>query len=339
MSKKELLAEALFRSGLVRPIAGLLPKRLIVFCYHRIRPDTPSAYLFDEGVLGPSQAEFERQVKWLKSNFDIFSESDILELVSNPSLSNRGVAITFDDGYRDNYELAYPVLRAHDAPAIFFLCPGLIDSATLGWWDLIPYFVKQSAKPAITIRGEAFQLRERRRDTIEALQDRMKLRPDAETASLLEELSQACEVARPEQELQGQQFMTWDQAREVSRNGISIGSHTHTHRVLARLDEESQRWELRESKVALEKHLGQAVNTIAYPVGRYGNFTSATMRIAAECGYKGAFSFRTGGNAPAEMHSYNIRRISAGDRLDATFTCSAYMPKLFTWVQDAPTGV
>ena len=102
--------------------------------------------------------------------------------------------------------------------------------------------------------------------------------------------------------------MTWDHAREVIRNGIAIGSHTHTHRVLSRLAEPAQHWELRESKLALEKHLGQPVRTIAYPVGRYGNFTPATMRIAAECGY-------------------------AGDWFDATLACSAYMPKLFTSVQ------
>jgi len=118
-----------------------------------------------------------------------------LGLISNPSLRKRGVAITFDDGYRDNYELAYPVLRAHAAPAIFFLCPGLIDRSTLGWWDLIAYLVKQSTKSAIILHGETFQLAEKSRDTIETLQNRMKLRPDAETASLLEELSQACEVA------------------------------------------------------------------------------------------------------------------------------------------------
>ena len=133
MSKKELLAETLFRSRLLRPITGLLPKGLTILCYHRIRPDVESAeYLFDEGVLGPFQSEFERQVKWLKSNFDILSESELLGLISKPLLSKRGVAITFDDGYRDNYELAYPVLRAYGAPAIFFLCPGLIDGRCLG---------------------------------------------------------------------------------------------------------------------------------------------------------------------------------------------------------------
>jgi peptidoglycan/xylan/chitin deacetylase (PgdA/CDA1 family) len=332
MSKKQILAEALYGSGLLRPIAGMLPKRLIILCYHRICPDGPgSPHLFDEGVLGPSQSEFERQVKWLKGNFDVLSESDILGLLSKPSLSRRAVAITFDDGYRDNYELAYPVLRAHKAPAIFFLCPGLMDGGTLGWWDLIAYLIKQCAQPTITLRGETLELGKSKRRTIEVLHDRMKRRPDAETASLLEELSRSCGVPFPAKELQRQQFMTWDQAKEVSRHGISIGSHTHTHRVLARLEEPAQQWELRESKAALERHLGQPVDTIAYPVGRYGNFTSATMRIAGECGYKAAFSFRTGENERAAINPYDIRRISAGDRFDAIFACSAYMPKLFTW--------
>ena len=331
MSKKEILARALFRTGTLQLLRHTLPKRLIVLCYHRIRSDVPCEYLFDEGVLGPSQSEFERQIKWLKSNFDVLSESEILEQVSKPRLSKRSVAITFDDGYRDNYELAYPVLRAYGMPAIFFLCPALIDNATLGWWDLIPYFIKQSAKSAILVGGEKFDVSGSGRKTIEVLQGWMKTRPAEETASLVEDLSKACEVPFPDQIVQREEFMTWDEAREVVRNGISIGSHTHTHRVLGRLDEQAQRWEMTESKRALEEHLGGEVRTIAYPVGRYGNFTSTTMRIARECGYKGAFSFRTGENAPARIDAYDIRRISAGERLDAIFACGAYMPRAFTW--------
>ena len=166
----------------------------------------------------------------------------------------------------------------------------------------------------------------------------MKTRPHAETASLLTELSEACAAPFPDPELQRQQFMTWEQAREVSRHGVAIGSHTHTHRVLGRLDDEAQHWELRESKAALEQHLGQPVRTIAYPVGRYGNFNAATMRIARECGYQGGFSFRTGANAPGAINPYDIRRISAGDRFDGAFACSAYIPKLFSWDQAAPAG-
>src|SRR5215472_5418278 len=218
MSKKEILANALFRTGILQLLRHTLPKRLIVLCYHRIRPDSPREYLFDEGVLGPSQSEFERQIKWLKCNFDVLSESEILEQVSKPWLAKRSVGITFDDGYRDNYELAYPVLRAHGMPAIFFLCPALIDNATLGWWDLIPYFVKQSSKPAILLGGEKFDLSRSRRKTVEVLQDWMKTRPAAETASLVEDLSKDCEVPFPDQIVQRQEFMTWDEAREVLRN-------------------------------------------------------------------------------------------------------------------------
>jgi peptidoglycan/xylan/chitin deacetylase (PgdA/CDA1 family) len=332
MGKKELLAELLFRTGLLRPLGALQPKELVVLCYHRIRPnDPPADYPYDEGVFGPTQLEFERQVKWLKQNFAILSESELLALISNGSHSRRSAVITFDDGYADNYELAYPVLRAHDIPAIFFLCPGLIDGGTLGWWDLIAYLIKKSDRPVITLSGETLPLGDRRSESVATVQDWMKSRPAVQTAGLIGELAEACGVPLPTREAQQSQFMSWEQAREVVRNGVAIGSHTHTHPVLGRLDEEGQRRELWDSKAALERQLGQRIRTLAYPVGRYGNFSEATMRIAAECGYEAAFSFRTGGNQPRKIQPYDVRRIAAVHNFCASFAGAAYMPELFTW--------
>src|SRR5689334_20300055 len=146
MSKKDLLASALVRLGLLRHVSRLQRKGLVILAYHRIRPERAGdETMFDEAVLGPTQVSFDRQVKWLKANFDILSEGEILDVIrARKPFNCRCAAITFDDGYRDNYTLTFPVLRRHSVPAIFFVCPGLIDSRQLGWWDLIAYLVKKS---------------------------------------------------------------------------------------------------------------------------------------------------------------------------------------------------
>jgi peptidoglycan/xylan/chitin deacetylase (PgdA/CDA1 family) len=337
MSKKSLLAHFLYHSGFLRGAASFREKGIVVITYHRIRPaGFPIPDGLDENVFGPDQSDFERQVKWLKQNLTVLSESELLEVIQNSRVKEPCAVITFDDGYRDNYELAYPVLRAHRAPAIFFVCPGLMDKRWLGWWDIIAGMVKKSKQRVITLRGEVLRLGDEKERVIGLLQSWMKSRPSAETAGLLEELSDACGVAFPDRQFQDGQLMTWEQVAEVNRNGVAIGSHTQMHRVLATLDEEEQRWELRESKAALEGRLGRPVQTIAYPAGSYRNFTPATMRIARECGYEAGFSFHSGGNFLPGVNPYDLHRIPATISLDAMFACSAFLPSAFSWVQPMP---
>ncbi len=338
MSKKELLASAVVRLGLLRHVSVLQGKGLVVLAYHRIRAsESTHETVFDEGVFGPTQESFDQQVRWLKQNFEVLSEAEILEAVgSRKPYKHRCAAITFDDGYRDNYTLALPVLRRHSVPGIFFICPGLIDARRLGWWDLIAYLVKSSKRPHGSVAGETMTFGAEAHATIDKLHSRMKLRSHAETANLIPELAAACEVALPEAGLQSDQLMSWEQIREAAGAGIAIGSHTHTHSVLTTLDETAQRAQLTESKTVLEERLGSRVRTIAYPAGCYGLFSAETMRIARECGYEGAFSFRTGGNDRWNASPYNIRRIAASDHFDPSFTCSVSMPKVFTWSVNTP---
>lgn len=333
MGKKEALANLLYRSGLLRLLPYMRKDGIIVLGYHRIRSgDGQEDSLLDEGVYGPTRDGFEQQVKWLRGNLDILRESELLEiLISRKKIRGRYAVITFDDGYRDNYDLVYPVLKAYSVPAIFFVCPGLIETGRLAWWDLIAYFANKSQKAAITVGGETFPLGAQRSATIATLHGWMKKKPSHETGDLLEELSAACGVAIPDRRSQPDQFMSWAQLREVSRNGVAIGSHTYHHSVLATLDEAAQQRELWDSKLMLEQRLGLRVRTVAYPAGVYGNFTAATMRIARECGYDGAFSFRSGFNAAGAVNPYDIRRVVAGADAGPMFACGMYMPGTFTW--------
>jgi peptidoglycan/xylan/chitin deacetylase (PgdA/CDA1 family) len=339
MSKKELLASFVYHTGALRAAGWFLKNQLVIINYHRIREESPAApTLFDDGVFGPTQSQFDRQVKWLRQNFDVLSESELLEALRLPTFGHRYAAITFDDGYRDNYTLAYPVLRARSVPAIFFVCPEIIDSRRLGWWDVIAYLVKASTRSSITVSGEPIRLAGNKAAAIRQLHQWMKLRKASETERLLPELSEACGVPLPDAGLRDEEVMTWPELVDVSRNGVAVGSHTHTHRVLATVDEETQRRELRESKAVLEERLECPVRTLAYPVGGYQHFTPATMRIAEECGYEGAFSFHTGANQAGATHRYNIHRIASTDHFGPLFACGAYAPRIFSRVQPAPTA-
>jgi peptidoglycan/xylan/chitin deacetylase (PgdA/CDA1 family) len=336
MRKKQYLATFLYRSGALPWITSLTAKTITVFGYHRIRENAAPAggYPYDEEVYGPTQSQFESQLQWLKQNFSVVSEDELLMAIRQRVIRDRLAVVTFDDGYRDNYELAYPVLRAHTAPAIFFVCPGLIDARALGWWDLIAYLVKKTKKHAISLGRDVFDLQKNKTAAaITELTTRMKSRPHDETAELVARLSEACDVALPDREQQSRELMTWAQLREVSRGGVAIGSHTHTHRVLGTLREEDQRWELHESKARLEAQLNWQVRTIAYPAGSRNHFTQTTMRLARECGYEGGFSYHSGVNAARRIDPFDIARIApAADEFGAMFSCGAAIPKVFAHI-------
>jgi peptidoglycan/xylan/chitin deacetylase (PgdA/CDA1 family) len=329
MKKKLLLAKALCRTGTLKALCSLTGPCLVVLNYHRIRADGCSGgTAFEEGVFGPSASEFEQQMEWISTNTEVLTEADVIErLASGSPFGSPSSLITFDDGYVDNYETAFPILRKHAIPAIFFIPTGLISSRQLGWWDITAYLVKRSDKSSISIDGEEIPLVDRRA-AIRRLIGKAKY-PSAGSARLsMHEVSEACGVRMPGVEIQSRELMTWEQVREVSRNGISIGSHTHSHPVLSQLDQEGQREELRISKEILERELGMRVRSVAYPFGGNFHYGRESMSLASECGYEIGFSFQGGANRGRDIDRYCIKRFKTPDDSDL-MAASILLPQLF----------
>jgi peptidoglycan/xylan/chitin deacetylase (PgdA/CDA1 family) len=314
--KKQAIAQFLMSTGLHRPLSRLAPASLTVVNFHRIREGRAGKSgdftEFDAEVFGPTADEFRAQMNWLKANSDLLSESDLLSgLRSGQAFSPRASMVTFDDGYLDNFTLALPILKELRVPAIFFIPTLALEDRSLGWWDVISYLLKKTQKTEIVLKGERLALSPDRGVVRTTLLQRMKLTSAEENQSLVQDLAQACAVELPSRELCGGELMTWDQVRETSQSGVSIGSHTHTHRVLATLDLATQREELSISKSQLERQLGKPVRTLAYPVGGYEHFNRETFGVAKECGYEAAFSFHTGVNQLGSLNPYDIKRVSA----------------------------
>ena len=126
--------------------------QLMILNYHRLN-DPNKINLFDDGVFGPDAERFEQEMTWLKAETNIISESEMVDMLKN-KIKPDGVCsmVTFDDGYIDNYEIAYPIIKKHSIPAIFFIPTKLINDRMLGWWDIASYLVKKSSKSKIIFR-------------------------------------------------------------------------------------------------------------------------------------------------------------------------------------------
>jgi len=336
--KKELLADVLFNFNLVNLFKRLpLRNKLIVLNYHRVRPnDSDFTTAFDDGVYTLNMDEFTRQIKWLKQNTLTLSERELIDCYRDgsfvpPKTSIPCVVITFDDGYRDNYTLAYPILKFYEIPAILFVATQMINTRQIPWWDVIAYLIKRCSKSFITFDGRQFPMGDQKREAITFFQLLMKQEQYEHTKYLLSDLSEACEVAPPDSDLQDMEILTWDEIREMAQNHIAIGSHTHTHRVLSTINPSSQKEEMILSKLIIEENIGKPVLSISYPVGELCYITEETADIAASSGYAIGFTTNTGVNYWKSIQLYTIKRIARLLEKVSTVSLLTILPELFAW--------
>lgn len=310
-SKKEMLARFASHTGVTRVLEAL-PGRasLLILNYHRV--GDPRLTPYDPGTYSCSAEEFDWQIDWLKRRFPIVNLHDALDIVHGRTKpAKTSILLTFDDGYRDNYDEAFPVLRRHGVSATFFLPTMFVGSNTLPWWDEIAFMVKAAKGTSLKLaypHDEEFDLvlTDRLTTVFEVLRFFMRA-PAVDTERFLHELEAATGVARPGEDAE-RCFMTWDEAREMQAAGMCFGSHTHTHEILGRLPYERQVEELRISRQILEKELGREIDTLAYPRGRMSSFSEETFAALRETNYKTAFSFYSGINKPGTINPYDVLR-------------------------------
>jgi tetratricopeptide (TPR) repeat protein len=159
------------------------------------------------------------------------------------------------------------------------------------------------------------------------------------TKYLLSELSEACDVPLPPQELQDRELLGWKEIREMSDNHIAIGSHTHTHRVLSTLSPSAQKEEMILSKMIIEEKIGQPVHSISYPIGELHYITPETSIIASASGYRLGFTTNTGVNDWKSIQPFSVKRTTRLLEKVSTVSLLTVLPGLFSWDSAASTQI
>ncbi len=288
---------------------------VLVATFHRI--GSPAGGDFYDGVYSASPETFRRQVMHLRDRFHLIG---LDELVGAGLGVDRPTAlITFDDGYRDNFDVAFPILQELAVPAAFFIPTGFFRNPRLTWWDHAAYVVKRTDRDRIVLdwpEAQAIAVGAGPRTAAIAAVVRLYLDGkvnDENERRFRSHLEERAGVAVDEQALGRALFMTWEQVRRLAAAGMTIGSHAHDHRKLAALAEADQRFELTESKRILEQELGRAVNALAYPFGWPGAYDDRTLRLAQETGYRLAFTAVEGVNRPdPDSDPFALRRLNVG---------------------------
>lgn len=302
---------------------------LLILNHHRI--GDPAASPFDRGVFSATADGLDAQIAVLKRMVNIIHPRDIAAALENPG--GRNVLLTFDDGYRDNYATAVPILSSHRVHATFFLCPGFIDHPHVPWWDDIAWMVRSSSRSELPKGEWLFQPLHLggpdREPAVRTLLARYKTLPTAKTDAFMEFIAEATGSGRCDAKLGESLWMTWDMAREMSAAGMELGGHTLTHPVLAQLSIDRQREEIVGCQDRLMSELGAPARQFAYPVGGREAFTPETRRIVAEAGFDMAFSFYGGHSGAGRDDPYDIpRAYMAHDTSPLAFEAMLAMPHL-----------
>jgi peptidoglycan/xylan/chitin deacetylase (PgdA/CDA1 family) len=282
-------------------------RRLLVLGWHNVAscPSSPSAG--DTAIEG-----FARQVALLGRVANVVPLGPALARLSSGSgLPRRAVAITFDDGYRDNLELAVPVLERLGLPATFFLVPGLLSREMDAWWERTGWAVSGATVARGSWQGESLpdDARGRHHFTLR-LNERLKALTRAERDRAVGRLAAHM---RPVEPFPEDLFLDWDGARRLAARGFEIGSHTQFHPILSRESPAEQVRDLAESRRLLEHGLDIPIGVLAYPNGSARDYDAHTRAAARAAGYSHAVTTLWGWNH-ARTPPLEIRRMLVAPR-------------------------
>ncbi|MFZ5862719.1 MAG: polysaccharide deacetylase family protein [Nitrospirota bacterium] len=301
---KPPIASALFYSGYYRARIRRVRNRAIILAYHRVGgPDAARGDVWANGFEhGVSAARFEGHMRFIREEMNPVSLAELAEHVHlDTPLPPRAIAVTFDDGYQDNYLHAFPILARYRIPATIFVPTGMVDSGRMFWWDQVFAMLRSTTQEALDLgslpphrehwvtggRDAVIPLITRRHKTeaSEVVNERMRCLPPDRLPETLAALRAALKTSDP-QETGSDLLLTWKQILEMRNHGISIEAHTHSHRNLALLTDAEVEDELRTSKTILDEKFGAPIVGLAYPWGVPGTYTESVKRIARRVGFR-----------------------------------------------------
>ena len=294
---KKAVSTVSFRTGLTSGLVRLQflirigrPDTFRILNYHRVN-DFKDPFTIDS----VSVTDFDNQMRYLSKNYHVLSLNDIYDRVSHHiPLPNQCLAITFDDGYADNYDFAWPILKKYDLPATIFLTAGCIDGQVPLWFDQVLSAFKTTAikKFECPVTGTVFdiQTREQKLYTAHVMLEQLKQKDIDHRNKIAADILHELGISKTDKLHNTSTLLTWPQVKKMSVNNISFGSHTMTHPILACLTEEDLEWELAASMKLISENISKKVPFLAYPNGKNKDFTENAVQAVRQAGYKAALT-------------------------------------------------
>lgn len=311
---KAMIKSALALPAVWRVVSSTLRARgVTVLMYHRITKQ-------GDEFAGTTAAMFRSQMQWLKGNCRPIAPHEIMEAAREPAYRKPPVLVTFDDGYRDFHDRAYPILHDLRIPALVFLATGSIDSGCMIWTDQLEWAVRRTTRANLPLPWARevplpLDTDEARTTFARICKDFLKQVPLGQRLALLEEIYASLGGASSLAEFD-RQMLNWAEVR-ATLEFTFYGGHTHNHPILSRLSDDEADAEIRLCRDRIRDETGIAPRYFAYPNGLVRDFTETTKALLRKHGFEYGFSTIEGlhrwGDDPYAIRRQHAARSSLGE--------------------------
>ncbi|MCK5146684.1 polysaccharide deacetylase family protein [bacterium] len=307
-----LICKLMSRMHLLTLSSGLLQNKIPVLMYHGIAEHHNSDDLSEFLHMNVLQDEFARQMEYLHKNYTVISLSEAVQLIEkNAKLPRRLVVITFDDGYRNNYKLAWPICRELDLPFTIYVATDFVEKQSLLWGDRLALALQFTEKQSITFLEKCYSLRSHseRSNTLWQILACMKGLHADQVEGMISDIELELRASPDSEALERYRACSWQDLKEMSDSDlVEIGAHTMGHKIIARLSDRDIRKELIGSKKIIETMTGARCGHFCYPNGKPDDFNDQCQRLVREAGFDSA-STTIEGFAGAGDNCYALKRL------------------------------
>lgn len=298
-----------------------------ILMLHRVLPESKGIRIHNHESLEISPEHLERIITTLKrKGYAFYSVEQFYQKMQEGNFERPFVVVTFDDGYLDNYEYAYPILKKHNVPFTIYVATSFPDKQIILWWYMLEELLLENDELEFTLNQQTHHFPCKTIAEKEAAFSRIRslIHLNFKKREFSDQLAEVFgKLGKDVNKHLDKVVMTWDQIREISQDPIvTIGAHTVNHFPLIRLSQEDLIYEISRSRDIIEGHIGQEVDHFAYPFGKKAEASLREFQAVEACGFKSAVTTRQGNIFPQHVHHMQalprvtINRVTSEQVLD-----------------------
>jgi peptidoglycan/xylan/chitin deacetylase (PgdA/CDA1 family) len=316
-SWKRTVKIALLQPSKIGPLRSGLKKfnqgKVRILMYHRVTNELGRS---DAPYNAVSIANFDKQMARLASDYNVITLDDLCRCFPDfEALPENSAIITFDDGFRDNYLNAFPILKKYGLNATIYVCSGTVDNGKRLWFDRVSLILNSSKVRTFHFNSESFDFAPDGFFVHYRIHEMMKDYSPEQVNRSIEQLAECVGVDESALEsIEGSGMLSWDELREMQESGITIGAHTVSHPILSHLDDEVLQHEMLMCQRVLQNNLGRPVRHFSYPNGQPCDYDERALQIVAK--HYDSATTTTAGLTTETSDIYRLPRMHVDDEVE-----------------------